>query len=464
MPHLYYSGAEVSCGNHNADSCANCPKCGDNWCGSGWCNGDCTWKDSKCILDLSCSSQYPIPWDGPSNDADGCCNCDENCDASCLNEVWENPRARRAPSIHATWPSPGGLKSDGTETLWYNSVQVLDDAANTFYMISGWGQGYSGIQRRTRGTTCQDPWIIFSVWDFGCKEGANPQPDSCVPAEVVDIGPETIKTGFGGEGTGRKTYIRKALSNDDRHAILIKTSRKIGQADRRDCTVAAWYRTERLDGSAVDDWLYIGSFRFGCNSHPLQGSYSFVEDWTGNGHQRAAAFGPSMYSFDNGDSWEWSVRTAFTHDIWYEPCNKDTGDYEDCDQRRDGYWIKTADNIDRFKLVTGSVKLHCETHDYGHRPEVDHSVWEEADLVGSLPWAERECGQKGKLKKAKGKKKIKLVQSACDCHDACASKSDNKAFLFREKDEKKKSCFCYSDFQKMTTKGKTSVVGEIEER
>ncbi len=36
----------VSCGNHEASSCADCPQ-GN---GAVWCNGECTWSNEMCQL------------------------------------------------------------------------------------------------------------------------------------------------------------------------------------------------------------------------------------------------------------------------------------------------------------------------------------------------------------------------------------------------------------------------------
>jgi len=48
----YCSGAPpptpVSCGNHYADKCADCPVSNGEWMGSGWCNGDCYWTGDAC--------------------------------------------------------------------------------------------------------------------------------------------------------------------------------------------------------------------------------------------------------------------------------------------------------------------------------------------------------------------------------------------------------------------------------
>merc|ERR1711997_1009096 len=45
-------GTTVSCGNHWADTCAECPQ-GN---GAAWCNGDCTWQDNECVLPDACYS------------------------------------------------------------------------------------------------------------------------------------------------------------------------------------------------------------------------------------------------------------------------------------------------------------------------------------------------------------------------------------------------------------------------
>ena len=39
------SVTKISCGNHEAVTCAECPQ----GHGAGWCNGVCIWQDSKCV-------------------------------------------------------------------------------------------------------------------------------------------------------------------------------------------------------------------------------------------------------------------------------------------------------------------------------------------------------------------------------------------------------------------------------
>lgn len=149
----------------------------------------------------------------------------------------------------------------------YVPVDVLEDAPDTYYMVAGFGQGYSGIQRR------DPPWIIFSAWDYGCVEGAATQPSGCKRAQVDALGPQTRSAGFGGEGTGAKTYIVKEWDSTRTHALLIAASRNRGDSSGRDCKASAYYRSESKTNLAdVDPWLFVATLSFGCNSHPLQGS------------------------------------------------------------------------------------------------------------------------------------------------------------------------------------------------
>jgi len=45
-----FAKASVSCGNHPAPSCGECPQ-GN---GAAWCNGDCTWRNGQCVEKGSC--------------------------------------------------------------------------------------------------------------------------------------------------------------------------------------------------------------------------------------------------------------------------------------------------------------------------------------------------------------------------------------------------------------------------
>ena len=240
--------------------------------------------------------------------------------------------------------------------------------------------GYSGIQRR------DPPWVIFSAWDYNCQ-GSTDTSVTCIRAQLVDLGPGVVQDTFGGEGTGQKTYLVLPWSVNRTHALLLAASRRAGSPDGRDCSATAFYRSEAREAPwDVGGWAMLARMRFGCDDHPLAGAYSFVEDWTGNGRQRAAAYGPALFRAPGGE-WTYAAQATFTHDIWWAECEAEAAA---CHRRRDGVWERTPSSAvtgaPRFKLVTGSVTLPCPTHAYGDVPAVDSAAWPEAPVFrGALP-------------------------------------------------------------------------------
>ena len=74
----------LSCGQHSAIDCSQCPYDGDAWVSEGWCNGDCSWINEQCVLSstiVSCGQHYAIdcslcPYNGDTWVSEGWCNGD----------------------------------------------------------------------------------------------------------------------------------------------------------------------------------------------------------------------------------------------------------------------------------------------------------------------------------------------------------------------------------------------------
>ena len=74
----------MSCGQHSAVDCSQCPYDGDTWASEGWCNGDCSWINEQCVLStslVSCGQHAAIecslcPYDGDTWVSEGWCNGD----------------------------------------------------------------------------------------------------------------------------------------------------------------------------------------------------------------------------------------------------------------------------------------------------------------------------------------------------------------------------------------------------
>lgn len=129
--------------------------------------------------------------------------------------------------------------------------------------------------------------------------------------------------------------------------------------------MTACYRRESPAAEGgVGPWATLATLRVGCAEHPLGGAYSFVEDYAGNGRQRAAAYGPALFRAPGG-GWAYASRAAFTHDVWRAACEAKAAA---CHRRQDGVWERTASSAvtgtPRFKLLTGSALLPCPKHAY----------------------------------------------------------------------------------------------------
>ena len=53
---VIFSGQKVSCGNHDASSCQECPQ-GN---GASWCNADCKWSNNQCVAVAAAPAPAPI--------------------------------------------------------------------------------------------------------------------------------------------------------------------------------------------------------------------------------------------------------------------------------------------------------------------------------------------------------------------------------------------------------------------
>ena len=214
--------------------------------------------------------------------------------------------------------------------------------------------GYSGIQRR------DPPWVIFSTWDYNCMNSTDTSA-ACIRTEISVIGPNVSTDMFTSEGDGQQTYMVLPWTANRTHAFLLSASRRVPTPDGRDCELTAYYRSEAQPlGGIVDPWAKLATMRFGCSQHPLSGAYSFVEDFTANGRQRAAGFGPALFK-EPGSGWVYGLPATFSDEWWWTECYAQPT----CLRRRDGLWESTpssaATRVPRFKLVTGSVPLPCPT-------------------------------------------------------------------------------------------------------
>jgi len=168
----------------------------------------------------------------------------------------------------------------------------------TYYEALGWsgkGAGYAGLQAHPRAHN-----FIFSIWDH--KEHT-------APIRVVHRGPGTETEGFGGEGTGLKSWNFKLGWSTDTWYTLVARA----WPDKDHTFFGFWVRA-----GDPGDWTHLVTMDVAvANASFRGGTDAFIEDWLSTGkdqrttHLRAGwkrkldgtwfPFGSGKYSVNRWD-------------------------------------------------------------------------------------------------------------------------------------------------------------------
>lgn len=187
----------------------------------------------------------------------------------------------RSPSVHIWWSSPQcpQVQQDGV-TWFYNEITVTETADNTYYMSNGFTGGYMGIQDRS------PKWVLFSIWD-------NPSGATDDQVEVLAQGEGVTVRRFGGEGTGGQSFLTYDWKVGETYQLIVNV--RSDAQDSEKAIFTAWFRIPELS-----IWRMLASFRVRpqATSKKLEGTYSFIEDWIGNGERRQGLWGPAWFKSD----------------------------------------------------------------------------------------------------------------------------------------------------------------------
>ncbi len=206
----------------------------------------------------------------------------------------ESPQAAR--SVHLGWQAPKG-------DLFYNEVRILESTTNTYFCVGGFNHGYFGLQdfggRKPK-------VVIFSVWDPGKQD----DPASVAKTNRVELlyKDPAVRVGrFGGEGTGGQSF----LDFDWKIGVVYRLLVQSTVEDNR--TAFAGY----LYDDAKQSWRHLVTFRTPTGGVPLNGYYSFIEDFRRDGRspseRRVAEFGNGWVRTVDG-RWTELTRARFTAD------------------------------------------------------------------------------------------------------------------------------------------------------
>lgn len=168
----------------------------------------------------------------------------------------ETPRAAR--SVHLGYHAPKG-------DVFYNQVTVKQTTPGSYFMACGWNTGYFGMQELGSPT---NKVVIFSVWDPTHGDNPNNVPlDQRV--EVLYSDPGAAIKRFGGEGTGGQCKWPYVWHINEACQFAV-----VAKVEGEKTTYAGWF----FDGHAKE-WRHLATFRVRTEGKPLNGYYSFVEDF-----------------------------------------------------------------------------------------------------------------------------------------------------------------------------------------
>lgn len=212
---------------------------------------------------------------------------------------FDNYWGRRGPSVHMRYTLP---KEKNIE-YFYSEILVPKgmDKVGTYFMVNGFGEGYSGIQVNSP----TERRVLFSVWSPFDTQNPKDIPEHL---RVVNLRRgEGVKIGeFGNEGSGGQSYLRYPWEAGKTYGFLTRI-RPDGNGNT-EYTTYFHVPSERK-------WLLIASFRRPATSTWYKGAHSFLENFNPDmGYTGRSANYFNQWAWDkNGKAYELTEGT-FTCD------------------------------------------------------------------------------------------------------------------------------------------------------
>lgn len=206
---------------------------------------------------------------------------------------------RRGPSVHLKYLLP-----DTGQVKWfYNEVTVPvgQDVIGSYFMATGFGEGYFGIQVNS----ATERRILFSVW----SPFATDDPKS-IPADqriVLLKKGDGVTTGeFGDEGSGGQSFLRYHWQAGHTYRFLLKAL----PDDENNTTYTAYFFAPEKN-----TWQLIASFKRPHTHTYLKGLHSFLENFEpSQGNKERKVLFANQWVQDVHGNWIELTKAMFTYD------------------------------------------------------------------------------------------------------------------------------------------------------
>ena len=151
------------------------------------------------------------------------------------------------------------------------SVEVLESAPHSYFMVLGWDTGYCGFQELADGQRC----FIFSLWDQGDMydfKAREKHVDEAKRARLVYAAPDVEVGRFELEGTGARTLTKVDWRENEPMRVKIDSTPDGGERMAYTAQIKV----------GTNDWKRIATISAVCTKpeqRGVTGIHSFIEDF-----------------------------------------------------------------------------------------------------------------------------------------------------------------------------------------
>ena len=207
---------------------------------------------------------------------------------------------RRGPSVHLSYEKP----ESASDIVWfYNEMTIPEgkDKIGSYFMASGFGQGYFGIQVNSE----TERRVLFSVWSAFTTDDPNQIPTD-YKVEKLANGKNVKVQDFGNEGSGLQCIRKYNWKAGVTYKFLLKA---IPSENNSTDYTAYFYAPE------IGEWELMASLRRPKTSTYLTRPHSFLENFIPSmGDQERKVIYKNQWVYDSTGSWHKISRAKFTAD------------------------------------------------------------------------------------------------------------------------------------------------------
>ena len=170
---------------------------------------------------------------------------------------------RRGPSVHMNYKMP-----DSDIEYFYNEAVIPKgyDINGTYFMLTGFREGYMGIQSIKDKNGKNANKILFSVWSPYTTDNPNEIPDS-LHVKIISQGQNVTAQNFGNEGSGKQSFMHYPWRTGKTYKTLVKI-----EPDNHGNTIYTGFF-----GDEKGNWHLLSKMLRPATHTYYKGAHSFLE-------------------------------------------------------------------------------------------------------------------------------------------------------------------------------------------